>query len=130
MSTWCAVCSMMWCSAAPMPWRKRRCTVVETKGCALAHMALVSYQATLVWVWCTYSTKPTVTFQTRKGSTKPAPMSIQTDWSVASARPASAPIQASPNAATSTQSPVKIGRRVAIWRLLGKNILHHQISTR
>ncbi|MNT94067.1 hypothetical protein D3C72_2356760 [compost metagenome] len=96
----------------------------------MAHIALVSYHATLVWVWCTYSTKPTVTFHTRKGSTKPAPINIQADWLVANASPTSAPIQASPKAATNMQSPRKILRRVAIWRLLGKNSLHHQISTR
>ncbi|MCY1308294.1 hypothetical protein D9M70_582900 [compost metagenome] len=104
--------------------------MVETNGCALAHIVLVSYHATLAWVWCTYSTKPTVTFHTRKGSAKPAPTSIQADWPVAKASATSTPIQATPKAATSRQSRTKTGRRVAIWRLLGKNSLLHQISTR
>ncbi|MNN32706.1 hypothetical protein D3C81_1464370 [compost metagenome] len=113
-----------------MPKRKRRCTVVETNGWALAHIGLVSYHATLVCVWWTYSTKPTVRFQIRNGSTKPAPTRPRTDWSVATASHASAPIQMAPKVATSVQSHMKIARRVAIWRLLGKNSLSHQISIR
>ena len=51
MSTWWAVCSMMWCTSAPIFKGKVRCTVVDTKGWARCQAARSSCHCTRTWVW-------------------------------------------------------------------------------
>jgi hypothetical protein len=44
--------------------------VVDTNGLAADQSRLLLYQATLVWVWCTYTTKPISAFLEKLGQHK------------------------------------------------------------
>ncbi len=63
-----------------------------------------SCQDTLTWVWCTYTTKPIMAHQKRKGTTTPHNNTVRTDWLKASAAAVITPIQIRPKADTSKLS--------------------------